>query len=132
MSCLFYSPILLAEFAVVVSIDSPVTEMNKQQVSNIFLSRTNRFTNGEKANPLELKKSQLRTEFYQHISSKTRTQLKSYWTTLIFTGKGKPPKSFSSISELLDHMGSHSGSIAYVPLRQVTNGMKVIYQFSVE
>lgn len=130
--CLCFVPFLHAEIVVVVPIDSPVVPMSEQQVSNIFLSKTNRFSNGEKAIPLEVRNNQLRAKFYKHISNKTTTQLKSYWTTLIFTGKGKPPKSFSDKHELLDYMKSHRGSIAYILLSEVTPKMKVIYQISAE
>lgn len=33
------------------------------------------------------------TTFYREIAGKTLPQINSYWTTLIFTGKGKPPRS---------------------------------------
>ena len=64
---------------------------------------------------------------YKLISNKTISQLKSYWTTLIFTGKGKPPKSFSNINYLVNYMKLHAGSIAYVNTSEVTSEMKVIY-----
>ncbi len=130
--CLCFVRVLHADIVVVVSVGSAVLPMNEQQVSNIFLSKSNRFSNGEKAIPLEVRNSQLRAEFYKLISNKTTTQLKSYWTTLIFTGKGKPPKSFSDKQELLEYMKSHRGSIAYVLLSEVTPEMKVIYQVSAE
>jgi hypothetical protein len=96
-------------------------------VSNLFLSKTNRFSNGEKAIPLQVRDRRLQAQFYEHISNKTPTQLKSYWTTLIFTGKGKPPKSFADKQELLEYMKSHTGAITYMHLSEVTAGMKIIY-----
>ncbi len=131
-ACLLYAPFLQAEIAVVVPIDSSVGLLNEQQVSNLFLSKTNRFSNGNKAILLEIRNNQLRAEFYKHISNKTVTQLKSYWTTLIFTGKGKPPKSFTDKRELLDYMKSHTGAITYMLLSEVTEDMKIIYQISKE
>ncbi len=131
-ACLLYAPFLQAEIVVVVPIDSSVGLLNEQQVSNLFLSKTNRFSNGNKAILLEIRNNQLRAEFYKHISNKTVTQLKSYWTTLIFTGKGKPPKSFTDKRELLDYMKSHTGAITYMLLSEVTEDMKIIYQISKE
>ncbi|MBV1929689.1 MAG: hypothetical protein KUG81_09290 [Gammaproteobacteria bacterium] len=125
--CIFSLPVLCTEIAVVVSADSSAPLIRQQEVSNIFLSKTNRFVNGEKTIPLEINNRSLRAEFYNNITDKTPGQLKSYWTTLIFSGKGKPPKSFASKEGLLDYMLANAGTIAYMPLSEVTAEMKVIY-----
>ena len=129
-ACLFLSPVLSAEIAVVVSANSPAPIIQRQDVSNIFLCKTNRFASGEKTIPLEINNRSLRDEFYKSITDKSPGQLKSYWTTLIFSGKGKPPKSFSSKEHLLDYMQDNTGAITYMPLSEVTEAVKVIYLVS--
>lgn len=128
LSVLSYPTASYADIAVVVPEDSSVEPLNRRQLSNLFLSRSNRFSNGDRAIPLEIKNNPLRKGFYQYITKKTPTQLKSYWTTLIFTGKGKPPKTFSDKDELVDYMKKHEGSVTYLHSSEVTPLMKVIYQ----
>ena len=114
---------------VVVAKDSPIDDLDSQHVANIFLARTNRFPNGEKAAPIELKSQTAREGFYQKISGKSTRQLNAYWTTLIFTGKGKPPKGYPSSADLLLKLNSQSGAITYIAETQVTDEMKIVYRF---
>ncbi len=117
------------QMVVVVSKDSPVETLENQQIANIFLTRTNRYPNGNKATPIELSHSQMRDIFYQEISGKSPTQLMAYWTTLIFSGKGKPPRGYGDIKSLIRRLGSNPGSISYLNLSQVTDELKIVYRF---
>jgi len=114
---------------VVVPKNSAITSLNNVDVANIFLARTNRFPNGDKSVPLELKTGELRTDFYKNISGKTPRQLMSYWTTLVFTGKGRPPKSYSNYEELKQKFANVHGAITYVDISQVTEEMRIVYKF---
>jgi len=123
------SQVGLCDMVVVVSKDSPVDALENQQIANIFLTRTNRYPNGHKATPIELSHSQIRESFYQQISGKTPTQLMAYWTTLIFSGKGKPPRGFGDIHSLITRLENSPGSISYLSLSQVTDDLKIVYRF---
>lgn len=120
---------VLGNVVVVVNKDSLITSLNDVQVANIFLARTNRFPNGEKSKPIELKQDGTRLHFYQNISGKTPKQLTAYWTTLVFSGKGRPPKSFTDYNEFLKTFSLESGAITYLELSQVTENMKIVYTF---
>lgn len=123
------SSLSYAQTVVVVAKGSDIETLDDQYVANIFLARTTRFPNGSRAMPIELKGNPLRSRFYQEISGKTPNQLYAYWTTLVFTGKGKPPRSYSNAEELQKKLLSHQGSITYLPIDQVTKEMKIVYSF---
>ncbi len=127
MLLLCVAPVSQAEIAVVVSKSFEMTALTDKEVANIFLSRTKRFPNGLKAQPVELKSADLRVPFYETIAGKTPTQLSAYWTTLIFTGKGRPPAKYESMDELILDVENSPGKIAYLPISLVTEGMKVVY-----
>lgn len=114
---------------VVVSKKSEIDTLNNKSIANIFLTRTNRFPNGRKAIPIELRGGGLRNVFYQEISGKSPTELTAYWTTLIFSGKGRPPKGYEDIKALIERLEKSPSAISYLPLAQVTNELKVVYQF---
>lgn len=42
------------------------------------------------------------------IEKLTDSQIKSYWSRLIFTGKGKPPRRLSDIDSLINHLHSYA------------------------
>ena len=129
MVLILCSQFCYAQTVVVVSKDSQIEALDDQYVANIFLARTSRFPNGEKAQPIELKNSDLRTHFYQEISGKTPRQLNAYWTTLVFTGKGKPPRRYANTDDLQAKLLAQSGSITYLSLDEVTDEMKIVYRF---
>lgn len=126
---MFFGATAFAQTVVVVPKNSKVKSLNDVDVANIFLARTNRFPNGEKSIPIELKDDILRKSFYQDISGKTPKQLTAYWTTLVFTGKGRPPKRYSDHKELMSKFALNSGTITYLDKALVTNNMRIVYSF---
>jgi len=120
---------LQAEMVVVVHKDSAVDALNQQQISNIFLAKTNRTTTGLKVTPVELINSDYKRMFYGKITKKTLSQINSYWMSLIFTGKGKPPKKLENVASLIEELSVNSNAISYLPAEQTTTAMKVIYTF---
>lgn len=114
---------------VVVSKSSSLSTLDDKLVANIFLARTNRYPNGEKALPIELNDEGSRNSFYGTITGKSSNQLSAYWTTLIFTGKGTPPRSFDNMNQLITQVIEQPGTIAYIDSEKVTKDLKVIYTF---
>lgn len=126
---LLSSMMVKADVVVVVAKSSSLTSLDPQSIANIFLARTKRLPNGDKATPVELKQADIRSDFYQLISGKTPIQLKAYWTTLVFTGKGKPPKGLANSEELEQRLIQTPGTIAYLDADNLTDNMKVLYRF---
>ena len=126
---LFISMLSHSQMVVVMAKDSKIENLDNQHVANIFLTRTNRFPNGKKAIPIELKNSDIRSNFYEEISGKNPTQLMAYWTTLIFSGKGKPPKGYKNVKTLITRLENNPGCISYLSLAQVTDDLKIVYRF---
>jgi len=116
-----------AEMLVVVSKDSPIDTLSENEVSNIFLGKTNYLKSVGQVVPLELTSHHDKYAFYKRISGKSPAQINSYWTTLIFTGKGKPPKEFRSLVELLRELANNPNAITYMPANQINPKVKVVY-----
>lgn len=130
ISCLiFISLSAQANMVVVVAKSSSLNKLDNQHIANIFLARTNRYPNGEKALPIELNNLTIRNSFYHTITGKSANQLSAYWTTLVFTGKGTPPKTVNDVNQLIRHIVRNPGSIAYIDSEMLTDELKVIYRF---
>lgn len=114
---------------VVMSKKSSVERLNSSQVANLFLARTNYFPNGERSIPVEFSQSKFRDEFYQIIAGKSSKQLMAYWTTLVFTGKGRPPKAYRDLQPLIDNLLVQKNFITYLDVQHVTDDMKIVYRF---
>ena len=121
-----------ADIAVVIAKEAAVTELSKQQVADLFLARTSRLPNGEKAFPIELKDNSLRSTFYQQVTGKSPTQLSSYWATLVFSGKGRPAQGQESVKQLIQVLEERPGSIGYLPADMVGENLTVLFELGAQ
>ena len=68
-----------------------------------------------------------RTSFYNQVANKNESQMRSYWSGLIFTGKGQPPASVADDAAMIQRVASDSNAIGYVDSASVTDEVKVIF-----
>ena len=86
----------LADVAVIVSAKNPASSLTKEQASDLFLGKATSFPGGGSASPVDLPESSpVREDFYSKVTGKSASQAKSYWSKMVFTGKGTPPKELS-------------------------------------
>jgi hypothetical protein len=113
---------------VVVSATSPVTKLDKVQVANLFLGKSFSFPDGSAAVPIEQTDATVaHEEFHKNITEKSATQLKSYWSKMIFSGKGTAPKEVASNAELLKLLASNPAMIGYVDKTAADKTVKVVF-----
>ncbi|MDP9084578.1 MAG: phosphate ABC transporter substrate-binding protein [Pseudomonadota bacterium] len=118
----------MADSVAVVSSKSPVMTLNKVQVADIFLGKTNRFPAGGPAVPIDLKEgSAVRDEFYAKIADKSPAQLKAYWSKIIFTGRGQPPPAVSSSTDMKKRVAANPAAIGYIERDLVDASVRVVF-----
>jgi len=118
-----------AGLVVVVNKADAVNKLSKQQVKRIFLGKVKNFPNGSKVRPVDLKiDSSDRKSFYGKVVGKNPAQLKAYWATRIFSGKGVPPKDVGDSSAAKKFISSNPGSIGYLNASSVDSSVKVVYK----
>jgi ABC-type phosphate transport system substrate-binding protein len=116
-----------AEVVVVVSINNPESSLTKEQASRIFLGKTATFPSGIQAIPIDQAEgSILRNEFYSKVAGKDATLLKVYWSRIIFTSKGHPPKELPDNESIKSLLRSSSNSIGYISKSAVDDTVKVL------
>lgn len=71
----------------------------------------------------------MRTAFDDGIIGKSASQLKSYWSKLVFTGKGTPPQEVSSEDEIKKLVASNPNMIGYIDAANVDSSVKVALTF---
>jgi hypothetical protein len=104
-----------AEMVVIVSARSPVAAMRPDQVADIFLGQAGHFPDGAEAVALDQGiGSPLRDEFYAKVASKTPALLKAYWTKMIFTGRGKPPREAPNSAAVRKQVADNPALIGYI------------------
>ncbi|MEP6883596.1 MAG: phosphate ABC transporter substrate-binding protein [Gammaproteobacteria bacterium] len=116
-----------ANVVTVVSAKSPITALSKEQIADIFLGKSYRFPEGASATPIDQPEgSSVRGEFYDKVTGKSLAQLKAYWSKIIFTGRGRPPKAASSSAEVKKMLAADLSAISYIDDTQVDPSIRVL------
>lgn len=116
-----------ADLVVIVSARNPLSALRPEQVAEIFLAQVGRFPDGLEATPLDLPVgSALRDEFYARVAAKSPPLMRSYWTKMIFTGRGQPPRELDNSIAIRRLVAAHPGMIAYIDRAAVDDSVHVV------
>ncbi|MEG4316802.1 phosphate ABC transporter substrate-binding protein [Pseudomonas sp. FIP_A4] len=110
-----------AEVAVIVNSAAAKTP-SQSDVANIFLGKDKSMKGVDQAGWNPVKES-----FYAGVTSKNESQLKSYWSGLIFTGKGQPLPSVADDAAVVTKVGAEADAIGYVDSAAVNSSVKVLF-----
>ena len=118
-----------ADVVAVVSAKSLVTTLTKAQLTDIFLGKANRFPNGTPAVPIDQTEGSVaRNEFYEKVAGKSAAQIKAFWSKIIFTGRGQPPKEVADSLEMKKRINENPSAIGYIEKNMVDDSVKVVLQ----
>ncbi|MFC7002694.1 hypothetical protein ACFQMB_15380 [Pseudobowmanella zhangzhouensis] len=80
--------------------------------------------------PINQEDSQSATdEFNNKVLGKSSTQLKAYWSKLVFTGKGTPPKEATNDAQVLELIANNPNMIGYLDASALSADVKVVARF---
>lgn len=121
------SQTVVAEAAIVVVVrkDSPLVQLSRDEVADLFLGKT-RHSNDIPITPFDNKDQALRERFYQAVAEMNSLRVKAYWSRIVFSGQGRPPQEIST-SEALAKLSDESGALLYLPADQVAPDMKIVF-----
>ena len=113
---------LSAQAGVVIVVNANETAApTKSEISNIFLGRSKSLKGLDQSgwNPTK-------EVFYLEMTKKNEAQLSSYWSGLVFTGKGAVLDAVDGDAKVVEKIAAAPGSIGYVDSAAVTPGVKVV------
>ncbi|WP_252738911.1 phosphate ABC transporter substrate-binding protein [Colwellia sp. D2M02] len=123
---LVYSVGALADVAVIVN-SANTAAIDEGDIPRIFLGKIKSYSTGDKVTLVNLNSDQsARAEFEDKVLNKSATQIKAYWSKLMFSGKAKPPKELENDKAVIDFIQSNPGAIGYISAESVTDSVKVI------
>lgn len=112
---------------IIINSQNSLETISEDDVAKIFLGKTKQLPDGTKVVPLDQdSNTEVRYEFYDKVVKKSVSQLNSYWSRLIFTGKGQPPFAVSGDSEVLEFISSNPNMIGYVDASALPEAMDKI------
>ena len=114
------SSIALADIAVIVNSGNS-TSANQQDIKKIFLGKKTSMKPIDQAEG-----SAIRDGFYQKIAGKNVSQMKAYWSKMIFSGKAIPPEVSSDDASIKEWIIKNPNGIAYINSSSVDASIKVL------
>ena len=129
LSLLGISYSAMAEIAVVINPNNN-NALDESAMSRIFLGKTKSFPDGTAATPVNQSEGVVITDdFNDKVLTKSSAQLKAYWSKLIFTGKGIPPKIATTDAEVIKLVATDPSAIGYIDTSAVDASVKVVAKF---
>ena len=115
------------EIVVIVSAGNQAGILRQDQVADIFLGQIGHFPDGRDVVALDQSiGSAIRDEFYVKVVSKTPPLLKAYWTKMIFTGRGQPPRELSDSIAVRKLVAANPNLIGYIDRSAFDSSVKVV------
>lgn len=104
--------------------------LDENEIKQIFIGKAKSFSDGSKALPItQVDGSSVTDEFNEKVLNKSSSQLKAYWSKLVFTGKGTPPKEAADDAEVIKLVASNPNLIGFVSSGAADGSVKVVKSF---
>ncbi|MGI4860656.1 MAG: phosphate ABC transporter substrate-binding protein [Janthinobacterium lividum] len=116
----------IADVVVVVSASSAINNLSEQDVAAIFLGRCSD-VGGAILVPIDQPEDSVqRHDFYQRLTGKSAAQLKAYWSRIIFTGAGQPPREVAGDAATKLALAKDKAAIGYMDASSLDAHLKVV------
>lgn len=94
---------------------SNADSLDQKTVARIFQGKVKSFPSGGQVVPINQVESSAATEsFNAKVLNKSASQMKAYWSKLVFTGKGQPPKEVANDAEVIALIAANPNMIGYI------------------
>ena len=100
--------------------------IEQKDLQRIYLGKQTRWEDNTSIVPVMLKTGPLHDEFIEGYLERSVQRFVTYWRQMVFTGKGVPPKSFASESDLVDFVAHTPGSVGFASAEANVSGVKVL------
>jgi ABC-type phosphate transport system substrate-binding protein len=116
-----------AEVVVVVAATSPIKHVSDNEIADIFLGKLGRIENGVVVSALDQAEGSVAREaFYLKFTGKSPAQMKAFWSKVIFTGRGRPPRSVANDAMVIRALQEDPTAIGYVQRASVDATVRIL------
>ncbi|WP_017460335.1 hypothetical protein [Dyella ginsengisoli] len=117
----------LAGIDVIVSAHSNASSMSKDDVSALYLGRTQNLPGGGKAKLYDLPDGNAgRDAFYTAATGKSASQVKAVWSRLVFSGRAVPPTEVHDDAAMVKAVAADPQAVGYVASGAANGSVKVV------
>lgn len=127
---LFINATVNADTVIIVNNQSKVESLDQEQLADIYLGKSPTLPNGDQVVAIDYHENvALRETFHSAVTGKSQSQLKSYWSRLIFSGKGTPPKEVEDESSMKKLVANNPNVLGYIHSDNLDDTVKVVFRF---
>lgn len=130
LALLLFAVIALGKsaYAEVVVIVHPSNSVSLDQtvIKKIFMGKTKTFPDGKKAVPVDIEAGDMKKLFLKQYLQKDQSAIDSYWSRMLFTGAGTPPKAYQTQGDIKRLVANNPNTIGYIDSSQVDSTVKVV------
>jgi hypothetical protein len=105
--------------------NSAVPQLSRDEVAGLFLGKR-KFGDDVAIVPIDSKDGSLRERFYLAVADMNGLRVKAYWSRIVFSGQGRPPRE-ASAAEIGALLSTEPGLVTYLPASQLTADMKIVF-----
>ena len=117
-----------AALAIVAHPSNSVSGIRVDDAQRIFLGKSGEFANGRRAAPVDQTPGTAsRAKFMKTVIQKSEDELKGYWSKLMFSGKGQPPREIGDDAAVKAWVASNPDAIGYIDGKFVDGSVKVLF-----
>lgn len=100
--------------------------ISADELRSVFLEENNSLGDGTHVEPVLKKGGRVHEAFLQEYLGRTDDDLRTYYRTLVFTGRGSMPKELGSDAEVVAYIATTRGTIGYVSAETSTEGVRTL------
>lgn len=116
-----------AALAIIAHPSNKAAGITLEEAEQIYLGKSRELANGRRVAPVDQSTGTAsRSKFYRSVVKKDERELKAYWSKLIFTGKGQPPREIGDDAAVQAWVASNPDAIGYVDGKFVNSSVKVL------
>ena len=109
------APAARAEIVLVTAIDSTISELSRDEAEQLYMGRRAALSARGALLLLDLPSGPVRDQFYRLLTGKNPSQIRAYWSRMVFTGRALPPTESADASDAHRILLENPNAIAYLP-----------------
>lgn len=105
--------------AIVAAREGGLTELDRETAEQLYLARRTTLPNGRTVTLVDLPAGPARDQFYLRLTRKNPSQIRAYWSRMVFTGRAHPPHEANDQEDALRRVLTDPSALAYLPAASV-------------
>jgi len=118
---IFAAPGAHAQIVIVTANDSKVEQLSRDEAEQLYLGRRTALSNRTPLTLIDLPPGESRNTFYHLLTGKNPSQIRAYWSRMVFTGRAHPPKEAADADDARRLLLENPGTLGYLPASFATD-----------